>query len=151
MKLKIELTPDSPEEIIIRCNQRTEKIKRIESVIENLINEDAETVLYIGETEFFVPYKKILFFEAQNGKIYAHTKEKMLVARETLATLEEILPNYFVRGSKSCIINAKQISAITHNVTGPSKIYFEKTDKTVFVSRAYYKYLKERIYTLRGL
>ena len=151
MKLRIEISPEESEEIVIRCNERTDDIKRIEKVIENLINADAECILYIGETEYFVPYKKILFFEASEGKIYAHTKDKILTARTTLSRLEEALPSYFVRGSKSCIINAMQVEAIAHNITGPSKVMFNGTQKSVYASRAYYKYLKDKILTIRGI
>ncbi|MBE5764629.1 MAG: LytTR family transcriptional regulator [Clostridiales bacterium] len=151
MKLRIEISPEESEEIVIRCHERTESVKKLESVIENLINADAECVLYIGETEYFVPYKKILFFEACEGKIYAHTKDKMIQARTTLAKLEELLPSYFVRCSKSCIINALQVGAIAHNITGPSKVYFNGAQKVVYASRSYYKYLKDKILTLRGV
>ena len=62
MKLKIEISNSAEEEIVIRCNEQNERINRIARVIQNLINEDAEMVLTLGETQYFVPYKKILFF-----------------------------------------------------------------------------------------
>ena len=152
MKLKVEVSPNESEEIVIRCKSRTEKVKRIENTIEYLINEDAEKILFIGETEFYVPYKKILFFEPSQGKIFAHTKDKIFTTSEkTLGALEQSLPPYFLRASKSCIINALQISSISHNLTGPSKITFASSDKVAYASRSYYKYLKERVYSLRGL
>ena len=63
----------------------------------------------------------------QDGKVYAHTKDKAFQSRLNLAKLEEVLPQYFVRSSKSCIINALQVGAISHNITGPSKVYFNGT------------------------
>ena len=66
MKLKIEISPEAQEEVIIRCQEQDEKILRLQQVIENLINTDAEMILHIKDTEYFVPYKKILFFEIQN-------------------------------------------------------------------------------------
>lgn len=151
MKLKIEIVEGVNEEVVIRCNKRDEKIERLKSAIENLINADAEAVLFIGETEFYVPYKKILFFEASDGKIIAHTKDKMFTAKTTLSKLEEILPPYFIRASKSCIINARQVSGLAKNLTGPSKVYFNGTEKFIFASRAYFKFLKDKIYTVHGL
>ena len=151
MKLKVEIFPDSEEEIIIRCNERSDRVKRIENAIENLINENAEMVLTLGESEFYIPKKQILFFESDNGKICAHTKDKIYYTKLSLSTLESVLPNYFLRASKSCIINALLVKYLTHNLTGPSKIGFTGSEKTAFASRSYYKYLKERIYTIRGL
>ena len=151
MKLKIEISNSAEEEIVIRCNEQNERINRIARVIQNLINEDAEMVLTLGETQYFVPYKKILFFEMQNGKITAHTKDKMFYSEGTLTNLEKNLPTYFVRGGKSCIINAQQVSGLAHNLTGPSKVYFNNCDKIAFTSRAYYNFLIDKIYIIRGL
>lgn len=151
MKLKTVISPDANEEIIIRCKERNEKVLRLERVIENLINADAETVLRLGETEYFVPYKKILFYEMQDGRLTAHTKERTYTADGTLTKLEEILPHYFVRASKSCIINASLVSSISHNIAGPSKVCFNNTEKFVYASRSYYKFLKERVYAVHGL
>ena len=151
MKLRIEISPEENEEIVIRCKSYTETVKKVESVIENLINAYAECVLYANETEFYVPYKKILFFEVQDGKVYAHTKDKAFQSRLNLAKLEEVLPQYFVRSSKSCIINALQVGAISHNITGPSKVYFNGTQKIVYASRAYYKFLKDKLSVIRGV
>lgn len=151
MKLKVELSPDSEEEIIIRCKQRDDRVKRIENVIENLINENAEMVLTLGESEFYIPKKQILFFESDSGKTCVHTKDKIFQTKLTLLALEKVLPPYFLRASKCCIINAHQVRYITHNITGPSKIGFSASEKIAFASRSYYKYLKERIYAIRGI
>lgn len=151
MKLKVEILPDHEEEVIIRCKSRSEQVKRIENAIDNLINENAEMVLTLGESEFYIPKKQILFFESDNGKTCVHTKDNIYYTKQTLLSLEKLLPNYFLRASKSCIINAKQVRYLAHNITGPSKIGFVNTEKTAFASRSYYKYLKERIYIIRGL
>ena len=151
MKLKTEIANQFEEEIIIRCKERTDKIKRIERVIENLIREDGEIVLKDINGEYFIPYKKILFFEMQNGKIVAHTKDRFFNADGTLQNLENLLPHFFIRASKSCIINGLAVAGLAHNITGPSKVYFTGSDKIIFASRSYYKFLKEKIYRLRGL
>ena len=51
MKLKTIISPDSQEEIVIHCKERNDKIKRIEGVIENLINENAEMVLTLANND----------------------------------------------------------------------------------------------------
>mgnify|MGYP003293881654 CR=1 FL=1 len=38
MKLKIEISPEAQEEVVIRCKEQDEKILRLQQVIENLIN-----------------------------------------------------------------------------------------------------------------
>lgn len=151
MKLKIEISPEQPEEIVIRCKEYGERVKRLEGVVQNLINDQTEISLSLGESEYYVNKRKILFFECVNGKICAHTKDKMYYSKLTLSALEEILPDYFIRASKSSIINAMAVGSISHNLTGPSKVGFLQSEKIIYVSRGYYKILKEKIYLLRGV
>lgn len=62
-----------------------------------------------------------------------------------LYELEEILPKYFVRVSKSTILNVNQVYSIDKNITSSSIIKFSKSYKQVYVSRNYYKILKQRL------
>ena len=50
---------------------------------------------------------------------------------------------------RACEIAA--ISAISHALTGNGEVLFKDTDKKVYVSRGYYKALKEKIYDMKGL
>jgi DNA-binding LytR/AlgR family response regulator len=151
MKFRCEVQLGADEEIVIKCSERSEKIKRLEKIIENALGADAEMILTLGDAEYFVPKQDILFFETSDGKVTAHTRERMYYADSTLFQLEGILPNCFMRVSKSCILNVMQISAISHNITGNGEVLFKDTAKKVYVSRGYYKALKEKIYELRGL
>jgi DNA-binding LytR/AlgR family response regulator len=53
--------------------------------------------------------------------------------------------------SKSCIVNVAEICAISHALTGNGEILFKESSKRVYVSRGYYKALKEKIYEIKGL
>ena len=64
-------------------------------------------------------------------------------AKYKLYELEEKLPSYFLRISKSTILNTRKVYSITKNLAGASKIEFQDTYKTVYCSRNYYKALKE--------
>ena len=59
-----------------------------------------------------------------------------------LYELEEILPKNFCRISKSTILNVNHIYSISKNITGVSLVEFQETYKKVYVSRYYYKILK---------
>lgn len=151
MRFRTEIRKDKDEEIVIICGERSEEIKRLERIIENALGGDAEMILTFGENEFFVPKREILFFETSAGKMTAHTRTKMYYTANTLAQLEQILPEAFMRVSKSCIVNVSEICAISHSVTGNGEVLFKDSDKKVYVSRGYYKALKEKIYKMRGL
>ncbi len=152
MKLRVELIDESDQpEIIVRCHARDTRVMLLERAMETLLDTDAEMVLTLGDTEYYVPKRDILFFETVGGKVAAHTTDKMYYTAHRLVELEAIMPTSFVRASKSCIINAHAVSALSHNITGASLVAFRGTDKVVYVSRAYYKILKEKIHELRFL
>lgn len=150
MKLRIELVDENDQpEIIVRCHARDAKVQLLENALATLLDTDAEMVLTLGDTEYYVPRRDILFFETMDNKVAAHTKDNMYYTAHRLLELETIMPTSFVRASKSCIINAHAVSAISRNLTGASLVSFRETDKVVYVSRAYYKALREKIHELR--
>ena len=151
MRFRTEVQANCEDEIIIRCAERNDKIKHLEKIIENTLGGDAEMILTLGDAEYFVPKASLLFFETSGGKVTAHTRERMYYADATLFQLEEILPEWFMRVSKSCILNVREVCAMSRNITGNGEVLFKDTDKKVYVSRGYYHALKEKIYTTRGL
>ena len=149
MKLKTEITNVEDTEIIIRCAHRTEKIKQLESMLEAWLQQSSELVLTLDDTEYYVSKKDILFFETENGKVTAHTASRVFYTEYKLYELEKLMPPSFIRVSKSCILNVSRISYVNRNLTGASEVGFENTKKKVFVSRIYFKVLKERLKEMR--
>ena len=146
MKVRIEEADN--EEIVIRCKKQTSNIFRLAYEIQDIISHD-ELLLKVGNQEYYVKKKEILFFETDSGKVSAHTDENMYCTEHKLYELEEKLPACFVRISKSCIVNIMKISSINRNITGASKITFSNTEKEVYCSRAYLKLLKDKINEMR--
>ncbi len=151
MKLHTEVRQDGAEEIVIRCKQRDEKIRLLESIIENVLSENAELTLTDGETEYFVPKNEILFFETAGGRVAAHTAHRMYYTVYRLFVLEQIMAPTFQRISKSCIVNCGAICAIRKNLTGASEVMFKNCDKKVYLSRSYYHVLREKLGEVRNL
>lgn len=150
MKLRVEIVEDdADEEIILRCNSKTESIGLIERALEELLDADAEMAVTLGDTEYYLSKREVLFFETYDGRVTVHTAQSMYYTRYKLFELETLMPPSFVRVSKSCILNAAKVSSLSHNLTGASRATFYGTDKIVYVSRSYYKLLKEKIYELR--
>ena len=150
MKLKIEIDPSLKEDqIIIKARERNKRVEQIEEAFEKLISLDSEMVLTLGDTEYYVTKNDILFFETADGKVSAHTADKMYYTFHKLYELETILPSTFLRISKSCIINTAKINSLTKNLTGASRVTFSGCDKAVYVSRSYFNLLKDKIYNMR--
>jgi DNA-binding LytR/AlgR family response regulator len=148
LRIKIEIAEDT-EEIVIRCHEHDERIREIERALDNAFKGSGEMALYVGGTEFYVAKSDVLFFESEGDKIYAQTSDKRYVAPHKLFELEDSMPSYFVRISKSTIANVKAISSLRREVTGNGEITFKSCEKRAYFSRGYYKKLREKIDEVR--
>lgn len=149
MKIRIEIVEDGAEEVIIRCRERTEEVRLLESVVENVLRGGSELALCLGNREYYVEKSEILFFETFDGKVYAHTKDRTYQTDYKLFQLEDLLPSYFVRISKSAIANVRKISSLGRELTGNGEITFKGCDKIAYFSRGYYKILRDKIEEVR--
>ncbi len=149
MKVRIEICGEGDEEIVIRCREYDERIGRIERALDGVAKSRRTLLLYIGNTEHYVSVADILFFETADGKVTAHTADRMYTAPHKLFELENILPSSFVRISKSAIANVMKISSLSRELVGNGEISFYRTEKITYFSRAYYKILKDRIEEIR--
>ena len=145
MKLRIEIDPDSQEEILLRAPAVTDEVRRLQTVIAEAFSRKLELALQLGERECYIPCDEILFFEATERRVSAHTAEHMYFSPLKLCELEELLPRTFVRASKSCLVNTAHIVAINHSLTGASEILFKETGKKIYASRMYYKIVHDTI------
>ncbi|MDD3415831.1 MAG: LytTR family DNA-binding domain-containing protein [Lachnospiraceae bacterium] len=101
--------------------------------------------VYRGETEYFISPKKILFFETDAEGVCAHTRDEVYLVRHKLYELEELLPGFFVRVSKSTILNLNEIYSVEKTISTSSVVQFQNTYKQVYVSRHYLKALRDRL------
>lgn len=152
MKVVIELDEELDEEcIVIKCRRLDDNIVSIQNLLTDECNGERDILLYKGDKSYYVPLSKILFFETENKHIWAHTASDMFETEYKLYELEELLPGYFMRISKSTIVNLNHIYSITKNITSSSVIEFNECHKQVYVSRNYYKALIERLENKRKI
>lgn len=151
MKLRIEVSEDGCEEIVIRCHKTTEQTKRIQDLLERLLNSRQELALRASGVEHYVAAEDILFFESSEGKVYAHTGDGIYTTDHTLSLLEDILPASFVRISKSAIANVMLIRTLKRELVGNGELTFKGSGKKVYFSRNYYKNLKEKLEEMRSI
>lgn len=151
MKVKLEVDEATEDdEIIIRCKELTSKILNIQKVLSKNLNENINILFFKDNTEYYISLDEIIFFETEKSYIYGHSKDQVYEVRYKLYELEEILPNEFIRVSKSTIVNVTYINSIERNLTSSSIVNFQDTYKQTYVSRYYYKALKLRILEVRG-
>lgn len=146
MKVRVEVDSDLQEEcIVIQCRELDERILKLQRIINEHSAEDKSIFLKKNDTDYYMPLNDIIFFETENKEIRAHTRNDIFETEYKLYELEEILPGYFMRISKSTIVNLNHIYSITRNITSSSMVEFSKCHKQVYVSRHYYKTLIERL------
>ena len=80
-----------------------------------------------------------------DNKVYAHTKTACYICPMSIAALAAFLPRSFCRASKSTIINVMKIRSISRSPTGVGEVAFNGTEKKAFISRNYYKVVREII------
>lgn len=150
--MKIQFLKDEAQlsdEITIKYSKDSEIIDRLKKYISEINKEYCKIELYKNDVQYFVEVDKILFFETEDNKIMAHTKDDIFLSKYKLYELEKLLPEQFIRVSKSTIVNAKHVYSIDRNVTSSSCITFAGTYKNIYVSRRYYKDFKNKVEEMR--
>lgn len=152
MNVRVELDGDIIEdEIVIRCQVINEEIERLQKTLTDLTTKNQNFTFYKGGKEYYLPLEEILFFETEEKVVIAHTKDDMYQVKYRLYELEDFLPRYFMRISKSTILNTNKVYSIQRNLTASSVIEFQNTHKQIYVSRYYYKPLKNKLEEKRKL
>lgn len=150
MKIRIELCDDLSEpEVTIKCRRVTDEIQRIEKAVSD--SAKSQISFYKDNTEFYLDTDSILFFETDNGVVHAHTSDDSFRTDRKLYELEDILPQRFVRVSKSTILNVDHVYSVERSLTSASLVTFRKSHKRIYISRSYYKFFKDRILSRRLL
>ena len=146
MRIRIEVDDRIEEnEIIVRCSELNDEVKNIQKLLAEILSQSKQIIFYKGNTEYYISLDEILFFETEESSISAHTINDVYSVKYKLYELEEILPNNFLRVSKSTILNTNHIYSITRNITSASIVEFQNTHKKVFVSKHYYKVLQFKL------
>ena len=150
MKIHIEIDEALPEEeVIIRCPALSAKVRQLHAILSEASPRMEKLLLYKRDTEYYISLADILFFETGIHGVEAHTVDDIFETKYRLYELEELLPGFFMRISKSAILNTRKVYAINRNLTAASAIEFQRTHKQVYVSRSYYKPLKSKLEEIR--
>ena len=145
LKIRIEMSEGVQEEVVIRCREITPEIIRLQQLLSGNSDRSNQFLVYKGDTEYYLNVNDIIFFETDGNAVMAHTRDDVYETRRKLYELEELSGGRFQRISKSAIVNVDKVYSIKRNVTSSSAIEFQGTHKQIYVSRAYYKVLREKL------
>lgn len=142
MKLKIEIDPERPEEVVIYAREIDENVRRLQVAIGAVLSASGELALKNGDSELYLPYGEVLFFETADNRVWAHTVKDCFSCQLHLNELEELLPRTFTRASKCCVVNTAKIRSLKRSPTGIAEAAFYETGKRIYISRMYYKVVR---------
>ncbi len=145
MKIRIEITEESEEEVVIRTKELNDKVRQIEEAVRSISAEHASMEFIKDDKIFYLELGQILFFETSEKSVCAHTVKDVYETKSKLYELERVLPANFIRVSKSTILNVNQVYSVSRNLTASSIVEFRNTYKKVYVSRNYYKAMMSKI------
>lgn len=146
MKIRIEIEDNLKEaEIIIRSSSLDEEVQKIQKAVADIVSMEQRLVFYKGDTSYYLSLEDVLFFETEENEVHAHTRKEIFRTKYRLYELEEILPGFFMRVSKSTILNTRKIYSMTKSLPASCTVEFQGTHKQAYVSRYYYKPLKDRL------
>lgn len=102
-------------------------------------NEEDSFVVKSKSKHFFVPYERIVYFEARNKKIYLNTLQKEYGFYDTVEQLIEQLPDYFIRCHRGFVINCRKIEKIAWS----ENVIYMQSDIIVPLSKSYKPKIRE--------
>ncbi|MBO4775407.1 MAG: LytTR family transcriptional regulator DNA-binding domain-containing protein [Lachnospiraceae bacterium] len=142
MQVTIEKA-DSPEkeEALIKAQTITDDIKAAIELLEGgkrkiPLLKNGETVLL--ETSAFY------YIESVDKRTFVYSKDDCFETKLRLYELEETLGAYFLRISKSMIVNLKKIKGVKSDLSGRMEATMLNGEKIV-ISRSYVKEIKRRL------
>lgn len=145
MKIKIIHNPNLEDEVVLEYRELTPAIEaaiiRLQSLEIDVIERGSERKLSID---------KVIFFESEEERVVAHTIDRHYLTRYKLYELESILPSFFLRTSKSTIVNTLEVESFERMFSGSLNLYFFNSEKNGYCSRLYSGNLKRKLLE-RGL
>ncbi|MDL2211531.1 LytTR family transcriptional regulator [Erysipelotrichaceae bacterium OttesenSCG-928-M19] len=146
MKLFLEIDSNLEEdEVRFKVKEFNDEVKELYDLLNTKEKSSNHLMLYDDSKEYIINYNDIVFFETESDGVYAHTNNYAFQAKMRLYELENSLPSNFLRISKSAIININKIYSIEKRLSSTSLVQFVDTHKEVYVSRRYYRLLKDKL------
>lgn len=148
MKLEILIDNNVKEPFItIHTNKVDDNINKLQDKILKLINNKDELLAYLNYETYIIKINDIMSIYSKDKNNYIKVNNKEYIIKETLYSLEEILPDNFIRISNSCIVNVEFIKCFNTSIVGKIIVIMKNGDNLVVSrsrTRIIINYLKER-------
>ena len=122
----------------------TEKTTDILNAIDLLENGSGGIAVTKDRSTYFCKLTMIYYIESVDKHTYVYTKGDCFESRDRLYELEEKLGTYFVRNSKSMIVNLRKVRNVSAE-PGGRMVAVLLNGERVIISRSYVKEIKRRL------
>ena len=141
MKCEIIIDPLQEEKVVVYAKEKstlTEEIQRIaEQYSTSLFGYRDSEIIKLNLSD-------IVCVSVIGNRVYAICDNEQYLLKERLYTLEEKLPENFVKINQSCLANIKKMERFDTSISGTLKIRFRNAP-TDYASRRQLKLIKERL------
>ena len=143
MRIRIlKINRNEPEELEIRCHEETEEVKDIVVFVKS--RQGKLTGNFEGQ-KYEIPVADVYYVETVDNVVFIYGQEKVYESKQKLYELEGILrEKYFLRVSKSLILNLMKIKAIKPALNGRYSAILQSGEE-VIISRKYVVQLKRAL------
>ena len=143
MRIRIlKINRNEPEELEIRCHEETEEVKDIVAFVKS--RQGKLTGNFEGQ-KYEIPVADVYYVETVDNVVFIYGQEKVYESKQKLYELEGILrEKYFLRVSKSLILNLMKIKAIKPALNGRYSAILQSGEE-VIISRKYVVQLKRAL------
>lgn len=144
MRIRIEedLNNKEPIEVVIHCQKRNEEV---EALIQLLAAQEESIVVFKEKQIKQLPLNDIFYFETVDNKTFVYSETEVYQTNLKLYELEGRLTNsYFIRTSKSLILNVMKIKHVTPAFNSRFEAELENKEK-IIISRKFAPLLKKKL------
>ena len=142
MRVRFEQVDEKEkEQALIRAVEKTPDILSAMDLLEN--GSGGVTVMKDRST-YFCKLTQIYYIESVDKCTYVYTKNDCFESRDRLYEMEEKLGKYYVRISRSMIVNLRKIRNVRAEPGGRMAAVL-LNDERVIISRSYVKEIKRRL------
>jgi len=143
MRVSVKKIPDKADElVVIRCVEIT---KDIEDIRAYALTKGTGLTGVCNERVCQFRLEDVFYFEAVDERVFAYTNDKVYELKIRLYELENAYADkYFVRCSKSFVINLMKLEGISPALNGRFTAHM-KSGENIMISRQYVPALKQAV------
>lgn len=145
MKITLEQADLTEPEIIIRGDISNPQVQNIVGLL-NGKQSLQKMFFFKNEKEYLFDITDVIYFEADNNKVFAHIGSELYETRHKLYELEGIgRSKGFIRINKGIIVNINHVLSVEAEFSGNYILFLRDTKTQLTISRKYAKDFKQYV------